>query len=188
AVLEKIGGGKIAKDGRIHPLRKPPVPSRTDHPPLGIHTKQDFIKTRAFVTTKPKPISVDTHRGHKEALENSGLVPKYIKKTDFGKVPAYLQHRNAEKQKAQEEYDNFVKEQREKHEVMRQLNEEERQQILQGLKKNWDKLHHEYQGLSVVIDTMSKLAHKDRLEAEMTQLEKDIKRIERFQIIYLTDN
>ncbi|KAK7881561.1 hypothetical protein WMY93_029970 [Mugilogobius chulae] len=117
---------------------------------------------------KPKPISVDNHTGHKEVLENSGLVPKYIKKTDFGKVPTYLQHR--EKQ------------------AMKQLSEEERQDILEGLKKNWDRLHHEYQGQSLVIDTWSKRAHKERLEADMKRLEKDIEMFERFKIIYIADN
>ncbi|XP_055006986.1 enkurin-like [Boleophthalmus pectinirostris] len=175
------------KEGRINPLRKPPVPTHTEIPPMGIQTKRDFIKTCTFVTTKPKPISVDTHKGHREELENSGRVPKYIKKTDFGKVPAYLQHRNTEKQKAQELYDNYVKEQREKQ-AMKQLSEEERRDILEGLKKNWDRIHHEYQGLSVVIDTWSKRAHKERLEADMKHLEKKIEMFERFKVIYISEN
>lgn len=41
----------------------------------------------------------------------------------------YLQHRNEAERKKQEEYDNYVKEQREK-EAMKQLSEEKRQAIL----------------------------------------------------------
>uniref|UniRef100_A0A3B3ZUV2 Enkurin domain-containing protein n=1 Tax=Periophthalmus magnuspinnatus TaxID=409849 RepID=A0A3B3ZUV2_9GOBI len=167
--------------------RKPPVPTRTEIPPMGIQTKRDFTKTCTFVTSKPKPISVDTYKGHKEVLENSGLVPKYIKKTDFGKVPTYLQKHNTEKKKAQEEYDNYVKEQREKQ-AMKQLSEEERRDILEGLKKNWDRIHHEYQGLSLVIDTWCKRAHKERLEADMKRLEKEMETFERFKVIYIADN
>lgn len=59
---------------------------------------------------------------------------------------------------------------------------------IQGLKKNWDQLHHEYQGLSLVIDTMSKKSHKDRLEVAMKQLENDINLFERFKTIYIPNN
>lgn len=68
---------------------------------------------------------------------------------------------------------------------MVQLSEEERQSILDGLKANWDKLHHDYQGLSVVTDTPAKKARKERMEGEMKQLEKDIEQIEKHPIIYV---
>ena len=57
--------------------------------------------------------------------------------------------------------------------------------LIQGLKKNWDKLQHEYQGLSIVTDTLSKRAHKEQLEEAMKQLEKDINLFERFKTIYV---
>lgn len=68
---------------------------------------------------------------------------------------------------------------------MIQLSDEERTAILEGLKKNWDKLHHDYQGLSVVTDTPAKKARKERIEGEMKQLEKDIEQIEKHPIIYV---
>ncbi|XP_018556259.1 enkurin [Lates calcarifer] len=165
-------------------MRKPPVPARTDNPPMGIHTKRDFIKTAAVVPMKPEPTCVDTNKGHKQRLENSGLVPKYIKKKDYGEVPEYILQRSEEERRAQEEYDNFVREQREQG-AMKHLSDEERQAVLEALKKNWDKLHHEYQGLSLVIDTLSKKAHKEQLEAEMKKLENDINLFERFKTIYI---
>ena len=64
-------------------VRKPAVPARTDNPIMGLQTKRDFTKTTTAVTTKPKPTSVDSRNGHKQLLENSGLVPKYIKKKVF---------------------------------------------------------------------------------------------------------
>ncbi|XP_059183202.1 enkurin [Centropristis striata] len=167
--------------------RKPPIPARTDNPLMGIQTKRDFIKTTTVVPMKPQPTCVDTSKGHKQLLENSGLVPKYIKKKHYGEVPEYLQQRNEEERRAQEEYDNFVREQREQG-AMKDLSDEERQAVLQGLKKNWDKLHHEYQGLSVVTDNLSKKAHKERLEMAMKQLENDINLIERFKTIYISNN
>lgn len=52
---------------------------------------------------------------------------------------------------------------------------------------NWEELHHQYQGLSVVTDTAPKKARKERMEAEMKQLERDIETIEKHKIIYIGD-
>ncbi|KAI5630553.1 enkurin [Silurus asotus] len=59
---------------------------------------------------------------------------------------------------------------------------------MQGLKKNWDELNHQYQGLSLFTDIISKKQKKERLESEMKQLEKDIELIKRHKIIYITKN
>ncbi|KAK6299822.1 hypothetical protein J4Q44_G00298550 [Coregonus suidteri] len=104
------------------------------------------------VPRKPQPIYADTKTGNKQLLENSGLVPKYIKKNDFGKTPEYLQQR------------------------------------AEGMKKNWGELHHQYQELSVVMDTTPKKYCKERLELEMKQLERDIDLIERYKTIYIANN
>ena len=58
-------------------------------------------------------------------------------------------------------------------------------ELLAGLKKNWETLHHQYQGLSVVTDTAPKKARKERMEAEMKQLERDIELIERHRVIFV---
>lgn len=50
---------------------------------MGIHTKRNFIRTATAVSMKPQPTCVDTSKGHKQLLENSGLVPKYTKKKVF---------------------------------------------------------------------------------------------------------
>ncbi|KAG7218497.1 hypothetical protein INR49_009374 [Caranx melampygus] len=176
---------QCSKEGRhICSAKKPAVPARTDEPPLLIHTKRDFTKTTTLVPMKPQPTCVDTHKGHKQRLENSGLVPKYIKKKDYGEVPEYIVQRRERERRAQEEYDSYVKEQREQG-AMTHLSEQERRAILEGLKKTWDELHHEYQGLSLVTDTLTKKTHKERLEAAMKQLEQDIKLFERFKTIYI---
>ncbi|XP_071340802.1 enkurin isoform X2 [Trachinotus anak] len=182
---EKTQGSKDAH--RIWTAKKPAVPARTENPPMVIHTKRDFIKTTTVVPMKPQPTCVDTNKGHKQRLENSGLVPEYIKKKDYGEVPEYLLQRSEEERRAQEQYDNFVKEQKEQG-AMKHLSDEERQAVVEGLKKSWDELHHEYQGLSLVTDTLSKKAHKERLERAMKQLENDINLFERFKTIYIPNN
>ncbi|XP_072234663.1 enkurin [Leuresthes tenuis] len=167
--------------------KKPAVPSRTDPPPMGIQTQRDLNKTTIFVPVKPKPTYVDTNKGHKELLENSGLVPKYLLKKGYGETPLYLQQRNEAERRAQEENDRLIREQREQG-AMHYLSDEDRQAVLQGLKKKWDTLHREYQGLSLIIDTLSKKAHKKQLEEAMKQLEQDINLFERYKTIYIPNN
>ncbi|XP_075996510.1 enkurin-like isoform X2 [Genypterus blacodes] len=170
-------------------LRRPPVPLRTEKPLMGLQTRRDFVKTahEDILQKTPQPIYADTKRGDKHLLENSGLVPKYRKKKDYGEIPKYLHQRNEETRRAQEDYDQYVKDQR-RQGSMKQLSEAQRHAILEGLRKNWDKLHTEYQSLSVVIDTLSKKAHKERLEMTMKQLEADIDLFEKFNTIYISNN
>uniref|UniRef100_A0A8C6PGS2 Enkurin, TRPC channel interacting protein n=1 Tax=Nothobranchius furzeri TaxID=105023 RepID=A0A8C6PGS2_NOTFU len=166
-------------------VRKPPVPKRTDIPPMEIHTKKDFSQTTVAVPVKPTPASVDSRKGDKQLLEQSGLVPKYVLKQDYGEVPAYLQKRREEETKTQEEYERFIAEQKEQ-EAKKRLSEEERQSILKVSYPTiiWDHFHREYQCLPLIIDTFSKKAHKKRLEEAMSQLEKDISYFETYTIIY----
>ncbi|XP_076147454.1 enkurin [Alosa pseudoharengus] len=172
--------------------RKPRVPPKSDKPLMGIHTKKDFVKTNAIesimaVPRKPQPIYVDTKKGDKHLMEKSGLVPKYLKKKDYGQTPEYLLQMQEEVKRAQEEYDKYVQECM-KQGAMKQLSDEERKSILEGLKRNWDDLHHQYQGLSVITDTTPKKYRKERLELEMKHLERDIDLIERYKTIYIASN
>ena len=56
-----------------------------------------------------------------------------------------------------------------------------------GLKEQWEDVHHEYQTLSVQIDTIPKRTHKERLEQQMKLLEKDIDLLAKHQVIYIAD-
>lgn len=58
---------------------------------------------------------------------------------------------------------------------------------LQGLKKNWEEVHKEFQSLSVFIDSVPKKIRKQKLEQEMKQLEHDISVIEKHKIIYIAN-
>uniref|UniRef100_A0A8C1K853 Enkurin, TRPC channel interacting protein n=1 Tax=Cyprinus carpio TaxID=7962 RepID=A0A8C1K853_CYPCA len=178
------------EDDELH--SKPPIPGRTDQPLMGLHTNKNFIKTNTVenimaVLKKPQLGYACIKKEDKQLLENSGLVPKYVKKKDYGQTPEYLIQRREDVKKAQEEYDHYVKE-RMREGAMKQLSGEERHNILQALKKNWDDLHHQYQGLSVVTDTAPKKYRKERLEQEMKQLETDVELTERHKTIYIANN
>ena len=61
--------------------------------------------------------------------------------------------------RAQHEYDEYVAENFRKG-AMKKLTLTDREEILDGLKTNWEHIHHEYQGLSVVTDTVMKKYRK----------------------------
>ncbi|CBY18639.1 unnamed protein product [Oikopleura dioica] len=69
---------------------------------------------------------------------------------------------------------------------MKRVPDAERARILEGLKTNWNLLHHQFQGLSVITDTIPKRNRKEMLEREMDILDKDIKQIEAHPILYIS--
>ncbi|KAM6134398.1 enkurin [Pterocles gutturalis] len=167
------------------------VPRRTDRPVMGIQSKNNFINTNAVAAItglpkKPQPIYVDRRQGDKYLLETSGLVPKYIKKKEYGVTPKYVIQRNEEMKRAQKEYEDSILEHLKKR-AMKRLSDEERRSLLQGLKKNWEELYREFQGLSVEIDTIPKKIYKEKLETQMKQLEHDIEVIEKHKVIYIAN-
>merc|ERR1712226_902640 len=182
------------KEGFQYPdndSKKPAVPKRDERPIMGLKTTKNFITQNAVenimsVPKQPNKNFVDTKKGDKHLLDPSGLEPKFIHKKDFGETPSYLAQRKEEIQRAQEEYDAYVADHFRRG-AMKQLPEEDRQAILKGLKTNWEQLHHEYQGLSVVTDTAPKKNRKERMEAEMKQLERDIETIEKHRCIYIAN-
>ncbi|XP_055449676.1 enkurin isoform X2 [Psammomys obesus] len=190
---------KHSKEKMLPPKKKfnkrlskmPAVPLRTDHPVMGIQSGKNFINTNAAdvivgVAKKPKPIYVDRRTGDKHDLETSGLLPKYINKKDYGITPEYICKRNEDVKKAQEEYNNCIQENLEKA-ALKRLSDEEREAVLQGLKKNWEEVHKEFQSLSVFIDSIPKKIRKQKLEEEMKQLEHDISIIEKHKVIYIAN-
>ncbi|XP_030846791.1 enkurin [Strongylocentrotus purpuratus] len=172
--------------------KRPAVPKRDEKPLMGLKSNKNFVNTNAVenimsVPKKPAANFVDTVNGATHPLTPSGLMPKYVKKKGYGEVPTYLQQRNEEVQRAQEEYDEYIKEHYRRG-AMKCLTEEERKAIMDGLKKNWEEIHHQYQGLSVVTDTAPKKARKERMEAEMKQLERDIELLEKHKVIYISNH
>lgn len=56
------------------------------------------------------------------------------------------------------------------------------------MKKNWEDLQKQYQGLPILTDTIPKKIRKTKMEADLKQLEKDIVLIERHPFIYVYDD
>jgi hypothetical protein len=64
--------------------------------------------------------------------------------------------------------------------------DEERAELLSGLKTNWEQLHKEYLGLSMITDSGPKKVRKNAVEQRLQQLETDIALIEKHPVIYVT--
>lgn len=172
--------------------RRPNVPKHTEKPVMGVKSEKNFITTNAVenimsVPKKPASNFADTRGGSTHPLEPSGLTPKYMKKKEYGKTPGYLIKRKEDEQLMQREYDDYVQESLRRG-AMKCLSDSERQNIIGGLKTNWEEIHHQYQGLSVVTDTAPKKNRKERMEAEMDQLEKDIELLEKHTKIYIASD
>jgi hypothetical protein len=71
--------------------------------------------------------------------------------------------------------------------AMREMNDNERQTIIDSLKKQWEDVHYEYQTLSVIIDTIPKRQYKESLEYQTKLLEKDLDLLKKHQVIYIAD-
>ena len=121
-------------------------------------------------------------------MENILAAPKippaknkdYLKKKDFGAKPKYLE---TIKQDIEKEYE-MVREMRGKEEEEKEkerylLPDEERNALVEQLKKKWEIVHKEYQGITHItkVDTLGLKNKKERCEKELAALEKDIAKL-----------
>ncbi|KAF0294255.1 Enkurin [Amphibalanus amphitrite] len=132
----------------------------------------------------PERKYVDTKGGDKHTLEPSGLKLRYVFKKDFGKTPKYLAKRDVEMREAQEQREREAREAIESQKA-KQISEEERQEMLKGLKENWAALNKAYSAQSLCIDNLPKQFRKESLERQMAALEKDIDLVERNTVILI---
>lgn len=150
----------------------PPVAS--EKPVMNLVTSKNFIVANAVEVILAAPKKVP--EGTKD----------YLKKEDYGKVPKYLQHI---KQDIETEYQYIraLQEQREAEEAqrVRPMTEDEREDLLEGLKAKWEQVNTAFQGGTHVtnLDTMGKLKRKEKHEAELSQLEKDIEKLSKKSIL-----
>lgn len=131
-------------------------------------------------------------------IHRHGLQPKYATqkrhneqkclepKEDFGKVPKYLKHI---KNDIEAEYNYIASLQQAEEDANKpavaQMSEEERQGLIEGLKARWEQVNTEYQAGTHItkLDTIGKIKRKEKYEAELSQIEKDIERLNRRNIL-----
>jgi len=146
------------------------VPLRGDKPIHGLVSDKNFIVANAVENILAAP--------KLPARQEQDM----LKKKTYGKIPKYVTKIRAE---IEDEY-NLVREMQieEQNERDRQrmlMPEEERQELIAALKKKWEVLMRDYQKESHhgKLDTIGKKGRKEILEAEMDQVEADIKKLQK---------
>mmetsp|Transcript_51776 Transcript_51776/g.145439 ORF Transcript_51776/g.145439 Transcript_51776/m.145439 type:complete len:275 (-) Transcript_51776:209-1033(-) len=153
---------------------KPAVPSRHETPIHNLVTSKNFVMANAVEAI----LSTPRERG------DSGK--DYLRKEDYGKVPKYLAHI---KRDIQDEFD-YIRQLQQREEdahksLAMPLDELERLRLIEGLKAKWEQLNTAYQGTTHLtkLDTIGKIKRKEHHEAELHQIEKDIEKLNRKNII-----
>ncbi len=68
-----------------------------------------------------------------------------------------------------------------------QMSSEDRAQLLYHLKQKWGRVNHAYQGFSLAVDTEMKKHRKEGLEAQLAEIERDIKTLERGDVVFVME-
>lgn len=157
--------------------RKPAVVKANEKPAnFGRRKEQpNFIKENAVAA-----ITMDARKKSTEAA-------KYREKEDYGKVPEYLNHVKAEIRAEKEYIQNVLQEEAAYYQQQMQPNqmellaEPDRITLLNQLKNKWEDVNKQYQGMThlVSLDTIGKKNRKENFEAQLNQLEKSIKKLEK---------
>lgn len=144
------------------------VPRKSERGTIAPRTKKDFLKENAKNAVK----------------SNRTQSLSQVVGTKRGEVPAYL--KTMKETSARESLiaaqlataaanDNGLQ----------RITDDERDELLTGLKSNYKELYTQYLHLSVVIDTASKRAEKGNMEAKLAELEADIAKLERSTDIFV---
>eukprot|EP00929_Paragymnodinium_shiwhaense_P020499 TRINITY_DN1364_c0_g1_i1.p2 TRINITY_DN1364_c0_g1~~TRINITY_DN1364_c0_g1_i1.p2 ORF type:complete len:284 (+),score=90.12 TRINITY_DN1364_c0_g1_i1:98-949(+) len=158
----------------LKPRLKGGVPPRDETPVMNQVTTKNFVVANAVETILAIPKKVST--GAKD----------YLSKEDFGKVPKYLAHVKKDIE-AEYEYIRQLERQREdmNKSQVRPMDEMERQELIHNLKEKWEAVNTDYQATThlTTLDTIGKTKRKEKLEASLTQIEKDIAKLNRKNIV-----
>eukprot|EP00697_Spironema_sp_BW2_P013728 gnl/Spiro4/3974_TR1979_c0_g1_i1.p1 gnl/Spiro4/3974_TR1979_c0_g1~~gnl/Spiro4/3974_TR1979_c0_g1_i1.p1 ORF type:complete len:248 (+),score=46.06 gnl/Spiro4/3974_TR1979_c0_g1_i1:40-783(+) len=145
--------------------RRPPIPdSRNpdDRPIFGLQSKRDFIKYNAVNVILSEP----------NVPQDTSL--QYRHKRDYGKRPLYLDQVKRAIDEEQQYIAALAEQAESQKQTMHMMPEEERRQLLHGLKANLETVKEQYARLPFIADTIGRKQRKEGLEAKMVGLEKDI--------------
>eukprot|EP00756_Hemistasia_phaeocysticola_P032205 Hpha_TRINITY_DN16397_c1_g1::TRINITY_DN16397_c1_g1_i2::g.62502::m.62502 len=152
------------------------VPRRIEKPVMGLRTEKNFVVANAvenILTACKKPPA--------EPLRATSL-------PEFGKTPRYLQRVKQQLVEEAELVGNYgQRDQQGGGQRMRELTEDERQDLVAALKQKWESTHKQYLAMTFSLDTVTKIQRKEALEAELEQLEKAIAKMSK-KIIYVYDD
>ncbi|KAI5077133.1 hypothetical protein GOP47_0006957 [Adiantum capillus-veneris] len=153
---------------------KPPIP--LERARLR-HRRVDFINNNGYDMVYSYPSKTPTCVWH------------YVDKNDYGKVPEYLVKFNEDlKEKQTKAREDGPKQQGIGTQPnTRRLEEWEKKELIEGLKKKWQQVNTTYQKTTVTLDTWAKKARKERFEDQLMEIERDIQTLSR-RVVLVVDN
>lgn len=148
-------------------------PKEGEGPILNLRSGKNFIVTNAVETILAEP------------KKSTQAAKDYMHKEDYGRVPKYLSRIKEDIRKEYAYIHQLNSDHGEDPRQTRPLDEEERLELIHGLKAKWESENTEYQGNThvMIVDTHGKAYRKEKNVAMMTQLEKDIERLNKKNII-----
>jgi len=164
----------LLQPSQLKPKVRPDVPKKGDAPVMNLVSSKNFIAANAveIILAAPK--------------KGSDGARDYLSKQDFGKTPKYLNKVKADIDDEKAYIQNLMLQQEEEESrKVRPMSEDERQSLITGLKTNWEAVNKEYQAMAHLtkLDTVGKIRRKEQMESKLTQIEKDIERLSKKNII-----
>jgi len=157
---------------------KDTVPKRDDKPVYGLISGKNFVTANAVenILSQPKKVVKEE--------------PRATQKTDFGKVPKYLKTIKGQIETEKQMIAEYHRMQQEEtmSGSMRAMTNAESEDLIQELKQKWQKVNEAYQKLPFTLDTPMRKIRKETYEAELTQLEKDIKTLDKKNILVVEED
>lgn len=156
---------ELLQPSKLKSKNKPQLPKLDDKPIMNLVSSKNFLVANAVevILAAPRKPSLATK--------------DYLQKEDYGKVPKYL---NSIKQDIAAEYEYISQMQRNEEESpLRLMTNDEKKALIEGLKSKWESVNHEYQRITHItkLDTAGQIRRKEGYEAELSQIEKDIQRL-----------
>lgn len=159
---------------------KAAVPKRSDQPKLLQPTQKNFVVSNAveniLAVRGPRPTEAKRFRD----------------KANFGSVPTYIQsfkneHAKKQTQRIEEERTEAQKALVDRPEF--DMEDDERAQLVHGLKIRWERTNKRYQLMAhhEELDTVGKRSMKETCEAELSEIESSIDKLERGPVRVVTN-
>lgn len=163
---------ELLQPSKLKTKTKPKIPKVEDAPIMNLVTSKNFVVANAVEVILAAP------------AKKSQPAKDYLHKEEYGAVPKYLEMIKKDIA-AENEYIRQMQSQEEESPV-RLMTNEEKAGLIQGLKVKWESVNTEYQAITHMtkLDTVGKIRRKEGYEAELSQIEKDIEKLNR-QTIYV---
>lgn len=150
---------------------RPPIPLHDDNPIMNLVSDTNYVVSNAVTNILTNPPRMEEEK-------------RYVSKDDYGKVPEYLTKLKHQMQQIKTNEETMAEQRRKAGQHYGHISEEEKDKSLVMLRTCLKTKMELYQSFShkTSIDTFVQLKKKDRLEAEIEEIEKLIENFERKQV------